>query len=378
MLDDTLVYKLREVINKTNIFVQDPVEIEKFNLICAVMDRFDDSIKYLNQHQNVPQDEHDIIIYLYHCCIIKDGINEVCKILKIAVKQTKILLKYAISSPINQSTGDYKGDDKFFEYLRSLFFAHPFLTDRSIPKPIKNEIQYSPYILKGYLPFFNDMKNAIGVKVYSNRRDTFHISIKFNDLQKYINKKFLLINDIIYTFQKIIDNKNIEWKKRKVNRESPIELILRDVIDICNERYIESSDIETIYEYLTCNITNQDNKKIVEQYRDELKKIIPIICDCIDEMNYEKLIYTIYEKTERPLNEKYPMMNYQLEKIYTYLNYDGYGDTYWGLKMAEAFSKEFAKNWVIIEPYNMDYSEIKLLVTIACYYERKKDGEKND
>ena len=378
MLDGTLVYKLREVINKTNIFVQDPIEIEKFNLICAVMDRFDDSIKYLNQHQNVPQNENDIIIYLYHCCIIKDGINEVCKMLKINVKQTKFLLKYAISSSINQLASDYKGDDKFFEYLRSLFFAHPFITNRSIPNPIKNEIQYSPYILKRSFPLFDGMKNAINVKVYSNRRNTFYISIQFNDLQKYINEKFLLINDIINAFQKIIDNKNIEWKKRKVNRKLPDKLILLDIIDICNERYIESSDIEEIYDYLTCKITNQSNKKIVEQYRNELKEIIPIICDCIDEMDYEKLVYTISEKTESPLNEKYPMMNYQLEKIYTYLNYDGYGDTYWGLKMAEAFSKEFAKNWVEIEPYNMDYNEIKLLVTIACYYESKKDGDQND
>ena len=116
---------------------------------------------YLKQYQNVPQNENDIIIYLYHCCIIKDGINEVCKMLKIGVKQTKILLKYTISSPINQPKEEYKGDDKFFEYLRSLFFAHPFLTDRSIPNPIKNEIQYSPYTLNITFSLLDDMKNAI-------------------------------------------------------------------------------------------------------------------------------------------------------------------------------------------------------------------------
>ena len=41
LLDGKLVYDLRDVINKTNIFVADVNEKEKFNLICAVMDRFD-------------------------------------------------------------------------------------------------------------------------------------------------------------------------------------------------------------------------------------------------------------------------------------------------------------------------------------------------
>ncbi len=378
MLDSALIYQLREVINKTNIFVQDTVEKEKFNLICAVMDRFDDSIKYLKQYQNVPQNENDIIIYLYHCCIIKDGINEVCKMLKIGVKQTKILLKYTISSPINQPKEEYKGDDKFFEYLRSLFFAHPFLTDRSIPNPIKNEIQYSPYTLNSTFSLLDDMKNAIGVKVYSNKRNPFCIIINFDDLKEYIAIKYLLIQDIILSFQSIIDNKTLEWQRRKVNRNQSEELILNDIINICYERYIDSNDIETILKYITCKITNEKNKKIVEQYRQELKEIIPIICDCVDDMDYERLINIIYEKIDPPLDEKYPMMNYQLEKIYAYLNYDGYGDTYWGLKMAELFSKEFANKWVAIDPYNMNYDEIKLLVTIACYYESKKDGEKND
>ena len=376
MLDSALIYQLREVINKTNIFVQDSIEMEKFNLICAVMDRFDNSIKYLNNHQKLPQNEKDIIIYLHHCCIIKDGINEVCKMLKINVKQTKILLKYAISSPINQLEEKYKGDDKFFEYLRSLFFAHPFITDRSIPNPIKNEIQYSLYILNGQFPFVNDMKNSIEVMVYSNKRNTFRIGIKFNDLKKYIYEKFLLINSITASFQKIIDNKIIKWKKRKVNRHQSVELVLQDIIDIFNERYINSSDIETIYDYLTCNITNKENKKIVDQYIYELKEIIPIICDCVDEMDYKRLECTIYDKINPHIKEKYPMMNYQIGKIYTYLNYDDFYYIQLGLKMAESFSKGFAKNWVIIEPYNMDYNEIKLLVTIACYYESKKDGEK--
>ena len=39
-------------------------------------------------------------------------------------------------------------------------------------------------------------------------------------------------------------------------------------------------------------------------------------------------------------------------------------------KMVEKFSKGFAGDWVIIKPYEMTCDEIKMLVTIACYYEK--------
>ena len=40
-LNSKLVQDLRDVINKTDIFIKDPIEKEKFNLICAIIDRFD-------------------------------------------------------------------------------------------------------------------------------------------------------------------------------------------------------------------------------------------------------------------------------------------------------------------------------------------------
>lgn len=102
-------------------------------------------------------------------------------------------------------------------------------------------------------------------------------------------------------------------------------------------------------------------------------KAIPIICDCIDNMNYEEL-YQITNPLLNPyIREVYPMMHYQLEKIYSYLNDNGYGGIYLGLTQADLFSKEFAKDWVNINIVGMSFIEIKLLVTIACYYQAQKE-----
>lgn len=234
LLDGKLVYDLRDVINKTNIFVADVNEKEKFNLICAVMDRFDNSVMYLNSHQTIPTSEDDIIMLFHHFCIIRDGIKVVSNILNIENQSTNIFQSYCEKEPFLILTSDYKGDDKFFDYLRSLFFAHPFITDRSIPNPIKGEVQYSPYILNNRGGIFPDLKNSVGVMVYSNKRDMFHICIKFDDLKEYIRLKFEKINDIINAFQDIINNKEKEWSNRKVNRNQDSDAILLDVIDILN------------------------------------------------------------------------------------------------------------------------------------------------
>lgn len=378
LLDGKLVYDLRNVINKTNIFVADVNEKEKFNLICAVMDQFDNSVMYLNSHQNIPKSEDEIIMLFHHFCIIRDGIKVVSNILNIENKPTNIFQSYCEEKPFLIPASDYKGDDKFFDYLRSLFFAHPFITDRSIPNPIKGEVQYSPYILNNRGGIFPDLKDSVGVMVYSNKREMFHICIKFADLKEYIRLKFEKINDIINAFQDIINNKEKEWSNRKVNRNQDSGAILLDVIDILNERYLDDSDIKEIYDYLTCNITDETNIEIVNKYRDLIINSIPAICDCIDNMDYDEL-YQITSPILTPhIREVYPMMHYQLEKIYCYLNDDGYGDIYWGLTQAALFAKEFAKDWVNINTVSMSFNEIKLLVTIACYFQAQKEVNKSE
>ena len=74
------------------------------------------------------------------------------------------------------------------------------------------------------------------------------------------------------------------------------------------------------------------------------------------------------------------MANYQLEKIFTYLDtrsetIDPNSNEYWGLLQAYEFSQEFAKKWVTINIRDMSYDEIKLLVCTACYLEAKEQEE---
>ena len=215
--------------------------------------------------------------------------------------------------------------------------------------------------------------------IYFSRTEDYDLSKedsynhKIDDLKKYIRLKFEKINNIINAFQEIVDGKEKEWSSRKVNRNQDNNAILLDVIDILNERYLDDSDIKELYNYLICDIFDESNIEIVNEYRKIIVKAIPAICDCIDNMDYDGL-YQVTDPILNPhLREIYPMMHYQLEKIYCYLNDDGYGNIYWGLTQAELFSKEFAKDWVNISIVGMSFTEIKLLVTIACYYQAQKE-----
>lgn len=368
-LNSKLVQDLRDVINKTDIFIKDPIEKEKFNLICAIMDRFDSSINFLNENQTFPKSENDFINFLVHVSIIRDGINNVFEVLGLKIKNDNKIFEQYYKRDLPNINKEIN-DDRFYEYFRSLAFAHPFVTNRSIPNVIdKTEIQYSPYVLTNLGYFWKD-KNSIGVEVYSNKRNSFSISFPFEKLKEYVKWKYEMILDIISEFENIINKKEKVWKQHKVKRNLPDIEILEDIKIILEERCMDSEGIDELIKYLNCECTLDKNYESVKKFKNAIKKIIPDICNALDNYEHDE-IYNIIRDILYPKPKAHQMLHYQLEKIYCYLN-ENYGDAEWGLIQAEAFANEFAKKWVTINPRSMSFDEIKLLTSVACYLEYKE------
>lgn len=385
LLNNNLNGKLRETVNSDDLFWRDPEQKENWNLICAVMDRLDTSVNYINNHSKYSDDENDIILFFVHSSIIKDAIYQVSNALKIdCTNKENIFYKYVKDYNIFQNVEEYENyrtnknsaDDQFYEYLRSLVFAHPAETSWSIPNRIQNEIQYSPYLLSSTLQFHCDYKNPIGVQIYSNKRDIFHICLNFDDLKQYIKNKYNKLGLIIDKYNLIVEEFKSEKKKHKVNRKQDDISILKEISSILDERYLEHYNIDELIDCLDCCLTFDLNKKNVEYYRNQIRKIIPDLCDAIDDYDNDGIYDLCYGLLyKRP--KAHQMMHYQLEKIFCYLNDDGYGDVEWGLIQADVFSKEFAKKWVIIKPYDMSFKEIKLLANVACYLEYQDQNKEN-
>ena len=368
-LNSKLVQDLRDVINKTDIFIKDPIEKEKFILICAIMDRFDSSINFLNENQTFPKSENDFINFLVHVSIIRDGINNVFEVLRLEIKNDNKIFEQYYKRDLPNINKEIN-DDKFYEYFRSLAFAHPFVTNRSIPNVIdKTEIQYSPYVLTNLGYLWKD-KNAVGIEVYSNRRNSFSISFPFEKLKEYVKWKYEMIVDIISEFEKIINRKEKIWREHKVKKNlSDIET-LKDIKIILEERCINIDEINELMAYLTCECSLKENYESVEKFKNAIKDVIPKICNAIDNYKHEE-VYDVVRDILYPRPKAHQMMYYQIEKIYSCLN-DDYGDVEWGLIQAEAFANEFAKKWVTINPRSMNFDEIKLLTGVACYLEYKE------
>lgn len=187
-------------------------------------------------------------------------------------------------------------------------------------------------------------------------------------MQEYVLFKYNLISNIVDAFNNIINGIETEWKKRKVNRNLDNIGILRDIVDILNERYMEHHSIDNLIDYLTCELSENKNIDNVNIFRQAIIELIPKLCDAVDEFRCDDIYEISYSLTDlRP--KAHQMMHYQLEKIFCYLTDDNYGDVEWGLAQADAFSKEFAKKWVIIKSYEMNFKEIRLLTSVACYLE---------
>lgn len=373
MLDSNLCSKLREVVNKTDIFYKDKIQSQKFDFICAFMDRFDFAVNYLNEHTVKPKTEIELMTYLMQASIVRDGIKLCYELLGL---EEEISNSYFKEYCVRDIECEPANDDKYFEYFRSLSFAHPLDTTRSIPNRLTQEKQFSPYCLIDLHNLRND-DDAVGVMVYSNMRESFSLTIPFQTLKDYLKFKYSLITNIINKFNEIIIEMETSWKKRKVNRKQNDIDILKEVVEILEERYLEHYHIDDLIEYLTCELTVYENKKNVEIFRSKIRGIVLPICDALD--NYETDVMHDLCNSVLSLRPKaHQMMHYQLEKIFCYLNDDGYGDIDCGLTQADAFSKEFAKKWVVIKPYEMSFNEIKLLTSVACYLEYKEQNPEEE
>lgn len=377
LLKQSICDDLRKSINETNLFIKDNEYNKKFNFICTIMDRFDTCVSYINEHQELPESEFEFISFLSACCIIFDGINLIYDNFNQKMPQTKRFFKHICNDyPIDLDVKDYKGDDKFFKYFRAMVFAHPFNTERIINKK-PNETQYCPYVLINKYSMKYECE-TVGIMIYNNlSTDTNFIEIPFSSLKKFIQYKYKLLEKIVILIKDIIKDKENIWMQHKVNRVGNTLDILVDIKNILNERYIDVYDIEDLIEYYSCNSSIEKNKKSLEKYRNEIDSLIPLICDACDDYNHEELFRLINSIISVRLKSKYQMMNYQLEKIYGYLNNDYDIDSSsvkWGLKQAEEFANNFAKKWVIIKPYKMNFTEIKALTNVACYLEYKEQS----
>ena len=372
-LNPDVYREFRNAFNETPLFMYNEEYKTCFNLFCAVTDRLESCIEYLNGHAETPKTEEDFLSFVMFSCMVLDAVKHVLKQLDIEkIDKIDYFQNICLSKPLNIEKHKCPTVDKFFEYLRSIMFAHPFETNR--PKFfMKHEIQYSPWVIANNpATKFRGIKDGVGVRIYSNKFDEIKdLIFSFDVLKKYIKSQYLLLDLATEKVKEIVSLKEIEWKKHKINRSLDYLDILKEIKDILKLRHEEYYDVETVIRYMGCKNTLKENLTSVERFKQGIIEIIPDLCDAIDSLNYEmateKLDYILHQRPWK----MHSMANYQLGKIYCDLNETQIvSKREWALEQVELFSKEFAKKWVTIIPQEMSFDEIKLLVTVSCYLEK--------
>ena len=374
-LDQELCNKLREAINSSPIFSHESKYLERYNLCCAVMDRLDTCVEYLNRHSEYPDSEVDFLVFMMFACMTIDAVKEILSELGVHDKKTPIynsekdymfFKDIYVRSCIYNPDADAPNDDKFFEYLRSLTFAHPFETSR--PKFLKkDEKQYSPWVIANRIgAVFPECPDPVGVRIYTNQvEDTIDMRISFSLLKDYIKSRYDRLKSATAWAQEEVEQAIGSWKKTKVDRnKAPLDILI-EIDQILSSRYVSCYSCKDAIMYLGCELTLEENRASVKQFRNAIISELPAICDAVDALNNE-LVEEIFDHIFMYPVKMHTMARYQLEKIFTS------DDEWWASRQADAFAAEFATKWVTIKAYDMPRNEIMLLVQTACYLERRE------
>lgn len=378
-LDSSICEDFRSAINATPIFSHDERYRGNFSLYCAIMDRMDDSIKYLNAHSDLPKTETDFLVFIMYTCMVLDAIKELQRTLHFKNKYADkndtdayLYFKNLCKESLKIEDENCPTDEQFFQYFRSLAMAHPFETSRVKFLKKNKETQYSPW------PIINDALTRdalVGIRIYSNKVDDIKdLRFPFSLLKDYINSRFQLMRLATLSVEEITSTQLKIWKSNKISNNMPPIEALKEISKALKSQYHTTFDIEDLITMLTTKSTNFRNNDLILKYKDNLVSKIPDIVDSVNVLDYNTMTNIISDNLDTRPPDMHEMFSYQIQKIFGSLSKYGTGDL-WGIDQLHAFINDFSHKWVVIDPVNMSNDEIILLVRTACYAEWKLQSE---
>ena len=192
-LDKQKIHEFIELINDNEMFTNRLDLLLLYNLICTFKNRMITAVDYLNAHCEKPSTEEDFINFLVYACMIYDGFNKMHENLLHQVptyKGKKKYFKYAKHYKEYYFNDDTcPSDDVFFEYLRAMAFAHSYeVAKKGRPFMQDGEKHYCPWVVINNIMSFDDIKDSVGIRMYTNRdqNGTIDLTFSFKSLKGYI------------------------------------------------------------------------------------------------------------------------------------------------------------------------------------------------
>lgn len=394
-IDNNVLIKLRDKINEQRnisynkeFHYKNNKRYRAWDKICAIMDRLDDTVDYLNQLKlntgKYRRSAFDFFDFMNNASVVIDCIEDLAQIFEVSDEEIKT------STDIFDKTGtDEKGNDKkYFEYLRSLCSVHPVETSRH-KRYQENDFECSPYVCWNDKHIWHDDDSDIYAVVYtSNDRETFkRIHIYIDQIFKYVRKRVdfieIIINHIDKYQQEIINSYRHSEIKKEEDFDNYIDY-LRNLKREVEKRYGNDAfhSFDYLIELFGLELSNIDNQEKMNSYLNALKYAIKFEHNSIQNMSYDGyenngLLYSctnietslLYElESLHSGSVEMRKYGYEIEKI-SYLSYDScYDDRKWAYRQLDSI-KPFLERYVTFEKAQSDfehYALVKLALYLDC------------
>ncbi|MDU4546842.1 MAG: hypothetical protein E6Y69_08585 [Clostridium botulinum] len=388
-LDTDILCKLRNIVNEEqNIsYNKEYGKYRAWDKICAIMDRLDDTVCFLNELKlntgKYTRSAFDFYDFMNNAAVIVDCIKELVKIFN--VHDDKIKKSTEI---FNQLGSDGKGtDEKYFEYLRSLCSVHPVETSRH-RRYQANDFECSPYVVWNDGTIWHDDDCDIYAIVYTSKDEDNNkrIQIYISQIFEYVKTRLDFVSEIINVIDKYQKQVISDMKNRTIKKEKEFDNYidyLRNLDKELKERY--GSEVFYPFDYIInlfkIRLSNPKNQDKMNLYLNALKYAISFKHNSMQNMSYEGfenngLLYpernietSLYIELCSPnsgSNER-RRYGYNLQKI-NYLSYDsGYSNKQWAYKQLNQ-AQDFVGKYISLECANGDF-EHYALVQVALYLE---------
>jgi hypothetical protein len=125
-------------------------------------------------------------------------------------------------------------------------------------------------------------------------------------------------------------------------------------------------EVGRLIELLEAPCSIAENRDCVAEYRKDIENAVPRLVECFSALNYSDFIEIVDHFADYEVDESLEL-NYTLQKIFEYLNDPERRE--WATCDIDMVAQDFVGKWVKINQNIMSVLELKMLITIACYFE---------
>lgn len=366
-INPNLIDEFRDKVNESPIFYalyRNDDGKNKWNIICSTMDWLTVVSKGIPQIK-IKSDSgfgtnHLLSLNYMQYIVAIDILLE-------SIKQLYRVLNGENNYPLKNDKSIFNqkelSDDNYFKHIRAVFGTHPVnLNSIDGNRKNNNERFYASWSTASSL----DHDFDFSVYLYSNKpgKDNVKFGFEIDKINKYAEKRYRLLKDLIKKVDIIIQN-HISKKKEKdiINNKDPIkqiEILIKENEERISPQYGYAYQLNYLYRLLKVDIKDNKYKTIIENYRNYLIDQISNIKYYLQKMDFKFKL------------EKNTIYGYELEKIYNYLYDEKHqvGEMFFNTLIDENFLPSYLKSCD-------NFNEKELILDSILYKESKLNDFKS-